>query len=208
MSRGRHSLPAAPRSPGPLLIVGLLVLAAAIAAVWWVGESLTVRVAATAVLVVVAFGAALAMRAAHQTTTALWREATERRRELVEVQRELVELRSQHVELLLELRALRVELAAASQETARSIQAATDQQALMRDLLTPRPPVPDPVYPSMHLPLVRAAFSSEVPPKEPAAPPPSESYPQSDESSGGEPFPPRQLLDLTASEIARLRPAN
>lgn len=226
MSRGRHTLPKAPRSGVPLAIIGLVLVLVAIAAVWWVDTSLPVRVAATAAIVLVALGAFTSVQASRRTTASLWQEAAERRRELIGVQRELGELRTQHVEMFLELRALRLELVAASEQTVRSVQVATDQQALMRDLLTPRQPVPDPVYPSMHVPLVRAAFAAEVPSKgpstDPAAPPsvarpvlptpgspmPGSPMPGSEDSSGGEPFPPRELLDLTASEIAALRPAN
>ena len=105
----------------------------------------------------------------------------------------------------------RPEALSAAEQTVRSLRAATDQRDLMHELLTPRPRVADPVYPSLHLPLVRAAFSAEFPVPTEAAPttePVHEDYSAADETTGGEAFPPRQLLDLTASEIARLRPAN
>jgi hypothetical protein len=212
MSRGRHTLPPAPRSDVPLAILGLLLVAAAIGAVWWVDASLAVRVAATAAILLVALGALTSVRASRHTSANLWQDAAERRRELVRVQRELGELRTQQREMVLELRALRSELAASAEETVRTVQVATDQQELMRELLAPRQPVPDPVYPSMHVPLVRAAFAAEVPPADPPEAPSVSSGDTarggSEESSGGEPFPPRELLDLTASEIAQLRPAN
>ena len=209
MSRGRHSLPEPPRSPLPLLLITLVVAIAAVSAVWFVDDSWVVEVGATAVVVLVALAFTSAVLTSHRTTTTLWNEAMERRHEMAELQRELSELRAHHVEMLLELRSLRVELMAASEETARSIQVATDQRALMHELLAPRQPVADPVYPSMHLPLVRAAFSAEVPTKPPTTDTSSQtSYPDSDDTGGSEPFPPKQLLDLTASEIARLRPAN
>jgi hypothetical protein len=192
-----------------LLLVALLVVVAAVSAVWLVDNSWVVEVGATVVVIVVALAFTNSVRSAYRTTTVLWQEAMERRHEMGEIQRELNELRAHHVEMLLELRALRVELMAASEETARSIQVATDQRSLMHELLAPRQPVADPVYPSMHLPLVRAAFSAEVPTKPPATQTLAQtSYPDSDDTGGGEPFPPRQLLDLTASEIARLRAAN
>ena len=191
------------------MVLGLLLAAAAVAAVWWVDASLAVRVAATAAIVLVAIGAFSAVRAARRTSTGLWQDAAERRRELVRVQRELGELRTQQVEMILELRLLRAELASASAETVRTVQAATDQQAIMRDLLVPRQPVPDPVYPSMHVPLVRAAFAADVPPPASPTPPTDDSDIRgSEDSTGSEPLPPRELLDHTASEIARLRPAN
>jgi hypothetical protein len=64
------------------------------------------------------------------------------------------------------------------------------------------------VYPSLHLPLVRAAFSTELPTGPIATPRPAAPGLQRESTTGGEAHPPRQLLDLTASEIARLRPAN
>ena len=211
MSRGRHTLPAAPRSGVPLALLGLLLVATAVTAVWWADASVAIHVAATALIVLVALGAFLAIRASRRTTMSLWQDAAERRRELIALHHELGEMRSQQVEMFLELRALRVELAAASSETARTVQEATDQQSLIRDLLVPRQPVPDPVYPSMQVPLVRAAFAAEVVTDEPAPETPAPSsvtMPESDDSFGEEPFPPREMLDLTASEIARLRPAN
>ncbi|MFL6181146.1 MAG: hypothetical protein ACJ73J_02460 [Actinomycetes bacterium] len=209
MSRGRHSLPEPPRSPLPIVLLGLVLVIAALGAVWLVDDSWVVEVGVTGVVVILALTYAFSVRSSHQMTSALWHEAMERRHEAADVHRELNQLRAQHVELLLELRSLRVELAAASEETARSVQAATDQRAIMHELLAPRQPVADPVYPSMHLPLVRAAFSADVPSRPPAAEVSAQtSYPDSDDTGGSEPFPPRQLLDLTASEIARLRPAN
>jgi hypothetical protein len=196
-----------------LTLLGLAVVVAAVAAIWLVEDSLVTEVAATAIIVLVSVAAAMSLRSSHQVTTALWNDTMERRRELADVHRELGQLRSQQVELLLELRSLRTELAALSDETARSLQLASDHRDLMHEMLVPRQPVADPVYPSMHLPLVRAAFSTEMTPTSQPAQSETESrltdsYPERDESSGSEPFPPRQLLDLTASEIARLRPAN
>jgi hypothetical protein len=129
---------------------------------------------------------------------------------LREVQREVAELRLNQAELLLELRALRGDVLVAAHEAERREQERDDQQFLVRQLLAPRPAVADPVYPSLHLPLVRAAFSTELPapPLPPPPPAATRSVIEREESSGHEPMPPRQLLDLTASEIARLRAAN
>ena len=208
MPRGRHSLPAPPPSDLPLMLVGLVVALVAVAAVWVVDDSLALRVGVTAVLVAIACGAAMSLRSTHRVGTTLWQEAIERRREVVEVEHELSQLQRQHVELLLELRTLRTELAAVSEETTRSLQAAAEQRAVVNELLMPRETVADAVYPSLHLPLVRAAFAAEVRPEEPVVAAGEAAYPETDDSGGSEPFPPRQLLDLTASEIARLRPAN
>jgi hypothetical protein len=188
--------------------LAVVVGAAAIAAVWLVDDSLAVQVGVTAIVVVLALAVAWSVRSTRNATRSLWDEVIQRRHELVEVQRELSALRGEHRELLLELRSLRAELTAATDGLSRDIRAASDQRALMHDLLVPRQPVADPVYPSLHLPLVRAAFSAQLPSQVPADVSGESRYPQTDETSGSEAFPPRQLLDLTASEIARLRPAN
>ena len=116
MSRGRHSLPEPPRSPLPLVLVGLVLVIAAVGAVWLIDDSWVVEVGVTAVLVALA-GADLrsSVRSSHQITTALWHEATRDGMRLPTSHRELNQLRAQHVELLLELRSLRVELTAASE---------------------------------------------------------------------------------------------
>jgi hypothetical protein len=194
------------------VVAVLVVVAVAVAAVWLAGDGVVAQVAATALLVAGALGVILVLRQSQRAATAVWRDAVELRRELGGVHHQLVELRSQHQDLLAEVRSLRIELVAASQDTARSIQAATDQQAVLQHLLVPRQPVPDPVYPSMHLPLLRKAFATELPSTDPVSGIDdkafADSYPDADETVSGEPFPSRPLLDLTASEIARLRPAN
>lgn len=200
MPHGRHALPGPPHSTLPVTGLSVAVGIVAVAAVWLVDGSIVVEVAATAIVVVVVLASMGAIRESHRVATAMWREATDRRHEYLQLQRELSEVRSEHVELLLQLHALHGEVAATSAAATSSVQAAFDQRALMQELLVPRQPVADPVYPSMHLPLVRAAFAAEV------SPVPSD---RTSETIGGdEPVPPRQLLDLTASEIARLRPAN
>jgi hypothetical protein len=207
MSRGRHARPEPPRSERLLLVLALVVAVVAVSVVWIVDDAWQLRVAATGVLVTVV----VAMFAAARSSSAAadrWRsESLHWRNELLEVQREVAELRTNQVELLLELRATRGDVLAAAHEAERREQARDDQQVLVRQLLAPRPAVADPVYPSLHLPLVRAAFSTELP----ASPPPPAAKGtviEREESSGHEPMPPRQLLDLTASEIARLRAAN
>jgi hypothetical protein len=212
MSRGRHALPDPPRSEVPLVVLGVVVTAAAIGLVWMADESWVVQAGLTGVLVLLALILSVAARSNRKAATAHWNDAMQRRRELSDLQGALSDLQSQHRELLLELRAMRTELLASAEETARQVEEATDQRALMHDLLVPQlNPSADPVYPSLHLPLVRAAFSTELP-----VPPSPEGVgtraltdvPAGDDVGGAEPQPPRQLLDLTASEIARLRPAN
>jgi len=218
MSRGRHALPEPPRSELPLLVVGVVVTAAAIGVVWVVGESWVVQAGVTCVLVTLAIVMSIGARSSRKTTTALWHDSMQRRREFSDLQRELCDLQrevsdlhSRHTELLLELRLMRTELLSTAEETARQVEEATDQRALMHDLLVPRQPVADPVYPSLHLPLVRAAFSTELPvpqSREGAGTSARTAFPAGEDVGGAEPKPPQQLLDLTASEIARLRPAN
>jgi hypothetical protein len=200
MSRGRHALPEPPRSEAPLLLLALIVAVATVAAVWAIDTEWAVQVGVTGVALLGLMAVWSVSRAAHEQAERFAAEANERRREqqlalqlLAEAHSELADLRARQVELLLELQTLRD---------------ASTERTLMHELLLPRAPAPEPVYPSLQLPLVRAAFAAELTP-EPVASPPQLTAPlPSEETSGDEPRPPRQLLDLTASEIARLRPAN
>jgi hypothetical protein len=77
-------------------------------------------------------------------------------------------------------------------------------RSALADYLVPVASEPDPVYPSLHLPLVRAAFA---PPAEVAQilaytppVPPSEVPPAVSADSGSEGLPSRHLLDLTAGQ--------
>lgn len=200
MSRGRHALPEPPRSDAPLLLLAVIVAVATVAAVWAIDTEWAVQVGVTGVALLALMAVWSVSRAAHEHAERFAAEANERRREqqlalqlLAEAHSELADLRAQQVEMLLELQTLRD---------------ASTERTLMHELLLPRAPAPEPVYPSLQLPLVRAAFAAELTPE------PVDSLQQtttplpSEESSGDEPRPPRQLLDLTASEIARLRPAN
>ena len=203
MSRGRHALPEPPRSGAPLLVVTLLLAAATVAAVWSVESGRALQVAVTGLAVVAALTVWSVSRSAREQAERLAAEANERRRDqqralqmLADTSAQLSELRQQHTELLLELRALRDE---------------TEQRALMHELLLPAQVAePEPVYPSLQLPLVRAAFAADHEPLLPLPTSEEDGAPAVPlvETSGDEPRPPRQLLDLTASEIARLRPAN
>ena len=208
MSRGRHAQPEPPRSDRPLLLLALLMAAAAIAAVWLIDETWALQAGVTGIVLLVLVALWVGTRASAATREQAWRESIAQRRELTEVRRELAELKSMHVELLLELRVMREEAALMAQDAARSARDDADQRALMRQLLQPRQTVHDPLYPSLQLPLVRAAFSTELatdPVTTPRSAPPGL---QRESTTGHEAQPPRQLLDLTASEIARLRPAN
>jgi hypothetical protein len=212
MSRGRHAPPAPPRSDTPLLVLALLVAAGVVAAVWVVDDTWALQVGGRGIIVLGLIALGTTVRSSARATDQLRRESLERRRDLADTQRELAELKTQYVELLLELRAMRDESSLAAQEAARvAAQVASDeadQRALLHQLTQPRQPLLDPVYPSLHLPLVRAAFSTELPAAPIATPRPAAPGLQRESTTGGEAQPPRQLLDLTASEIARLRPAN
>lgn len=200
MSRGRHALPEPPRSDAPLLLLALIIAVATVAAVWAIDTEWAVQVGVTGVALLALMAVWSVSRAAHEQAERFAAEANERRREqqlalqlLAEAHSELADLRARQVEMLLELQTLRD---------------ASTERTLMHELLLPRAPAPEPVYPSLQLPLVRAAFAAELTPE------PVDSLQQTtaplpiEETSGDEPRPPRQLLDLTASEIARLRPAN
>lgn len=200
MSRGRHALPEPPRSDAPLLVLAFLVALATVAAVWLVDTEWTVQAGVTGVALLALLALWSVSRAAREQAERWAAEANERHREqqrmlqqLADANAQLAELRAQHVELLLELRALRD---------------AGAERALMHELLLPREPAPEPVYPSLQLPLVRAAFATELSPEPVATPREAATTMPREETTGAEPRPPRQLLDLTASEIARLRPAN
>jgi len=212
MSRGRHAQPAPPSSDKPLLALALLIAAGVIVAIWVIDDAWTLQVGLTGIVVLVLVGLWAAVRSSTRAVEQLRRETLERRRGLAETQRQLAELKTQHVELLLELRAVRDQAARVAQEAAQAAaQLASDdadQRALIHQLTQPRRPVLDPVYPSLHLPLVRAAFSTELSSGPIATPRPAGPGLQRESTTGGEAHPPRQLLDLTASEIARLRPAN
>jgi hypothetical protein len=212
MSRGRHAQPAPPRSDKPLLVLALLIAVAVIAAVWVIDDTWALQAGVTGIVLLALIGLLAANRSSTRAAEQAWRESLERRRDLADTHRELAELKTQHVELLLELRAMRDESALAAQEAAQlAAQAASDeadQRALMSRLAQPRQPALDPVYPSLQLPLVRAAFSTELPSEPISTPRPASPGLRRESTTGGEAHPPRQLLDLTASEIARLRPAN
>jgi hypothetical protein len=208
MSRGRHAQPEPPRSDRPILLLALLMAAAAIAAVWLIDETWALQVGVTGIVLLVLVALWAGSRASSGVREQVWRESVARSRELAEARHELAELKAMHLELLLELRVMREEAVHRAQDAALSAHHDADQRALMRQLLQPRQPVHDPLYPSLHLPLVRAAFSTELPTDPVTTPRSAPPGLQRESTTGHEAQPPRQLLDLTASEIARLRPAN
>ncbi len=208
MSRGRHAQPEPPRSAIPLLVVALVVAIASVALVWVIDDTWALRAGVTGIVVLALVALWTSTRAASRAAQAAWLESVERRREVADTHRELAEIKAQHLEILLELRTMREEAVHLSQEAARIASDDADQRALMRQMLLPRSPAFDPVYPSLHLPLVRAAFSTDLPAAPSSVPRPASPGLQRESTTGAEAQLPRQILDLTASEIARLRPAN
>ena len=208
MSRGRHAQPAPPSSDTPVLLVAVTVAAVAVAAVWLVDEAWALRTGVTGIVVLALVALWITTRSSSRQAEQYWSEAVQRRSETAQTHRELAELKTQHLELLLEIRTIREEAMQLSEEASRIASDDAEQRALMRQMLQPRAPSLDPVYPSLHLPLVRAAFSTQLPTTPVATPRPPAPGLKRESTTGGEAKPPRQLLDLTASEIARLRPAN
>ena len=190
------------------MLVAGFVAVVAVAAVWLVDEAWALRAGVTGIVVLAVVGIWVSNRTSTKRAEGFWSELAEQRREVVQTHRELAELKTQHLELLLEIRTMREEAIQLSQEAARIASDDADQRTLMRQLLLPRASVLDSVYPSLQLPLVRAAFSAELSAPPVATPRPTSPGLQRESTTGGEAQPPRQLLDLTASEIARLRPAN
>ena len=188
----------------PLLLLAMLLAAAAIAAVWLIDETWALQVGVTGIVLLVLVALWTSTRTSTSLRDQVWQESMARSRELAEARRELTALRAMHVELLLELRVMREEAVQMAQDVARAAQDDADQRTLMRQLLQPRQTVHDPLYPSLHLPLVRAAFSTELPTDPVATPRPASPGLQRESTTGREAQPPRQLLDLTA---IRDRPA-
>ncbi len=163
MSRGRHAQPAPPSSDTPVLLVAVMVAAVAVAAVWLVDEAWALRTGVTGIVVLALVALWITTRSSSRQAEQHWNEAVQRRSETAQTHRELAELKRQHLELLLEIRTMREEGMQLSEEAARIASDDAEQRALMRQMLQPRAPSLDPVYPSLHLPLVRAAFSTELP---------------------------------------------
>ena len=191
MSRGRHCKHRPLCSVAPVLIL-IALLAVGIAVAPWVFDDANVlrgAVSALAFLCVIAVVAS--QRGRRSQVMQLQEEVASRQSESRALRSELERVHTIHYELSVEVFRLR------------------DQ---MSQYVVPVLKPPEPVYPSLHLPLVRAAFAEEVPPVRIARQSPSElgERPTVDVAadSASDTMPPRQLLDLTASEIASLRRAN
>jgi hypothetical protein len=190
MSSGRHAKPRPPRSDAPLALLVVL-LALGIGAAALVADGLDVLKLAVAGLAVLCVLVVILTRTSGRRATAALQNAlddTQRQNRSLRI--EIERLQSVNNELVIEVARLREQMAG---------------------YLTPVPAAPEPIYPSLHLPLVRAAFADELP-SVTSLPAPVEQKDDADVDvegeSGHDPRPPRQLLDLTASEIARLRTAN
>ena len=193
MSRGRHSKPRPPKSGAPLAALVVL-LAVAVGAVALLSNDLDVLrwtlvgLAALCVLLV------LLISMARRRATATMEVALDQYRG--------------------ESRAMRLELSLLTQAQHEMVLEISHLREQVANYVAPVVTIPEVVYPSLHVPLVRAAFAEELAPAVPPIPmvePVVAAEPASVDVSGdggSDPTPPRQLLDLTASEIARLRHAN
>jgi hypothetical protein len=196
MAGGRHARPRR-RRYGAVALIVVTVLAAAVAATAAVADDVRLVRAAVvtlAVLVVVPFAVLLGRsRDTERELQALLADRGEQLRargdELRELRAELTRMDDANTALASELARLREQVAG---------------------LVAPVLSEPEPVYPSLHLPLVRAAFSEHVPPVavfEPTQVAP-EVPPDLAVDSGSEPLEGRRVLDLTAGELQHLRKAS
>ena len=196
MSGGRHARAREPRSGSVSLFAVTVVTAGVAATAAFVDDIRLVRAAVVllAVLVVVPFAVVVARsRDTERSLQALLAERSadvrQRNEEMHELRRELVLAHEVNAELAMELNRLREQL---------------------DGLVLPVVIEPEPVYPSLHLPLVRAAFAEDLPPVvtfEPARQP-AEVPPAVTVDTGSDPMSGRRVLDLTASEIHQLRRAS
>jgi len=184
MSRARHARSKNTRSGATLLVVvAILALLLAVAAAYVDDPALlqSAVVVAAALAVVSSF---LAWRASQRTIDRSRAEARAVQAQLADVRRELVAVHDVGLSLSAEVAWLRAQL---------------------QEYVLPISGSPEPVYPSLHLPLVRAAFGVEPLPVDAARPVPApfEVPPTISADSGSEGRPHRQLVDLTAEPIAR-----
>ena len=191
MSRGRHAKPRPARSDTPaFVLVVLLAVAVGVAAVVF-DDAQQLRWVIVGLAALVVLTTALVQRSARRNTAVVSAVVTTHQEQIRTLTIELRRLHDMHDDLMAELVVVREEMA---------------------NYVTPVPATPDPVYPSLHLPLVRAAFAEELPTVRTAPQPPAvrgeSNRVNVDADAGSDPSRTKQLLDLTASEIARLRRAN
>lgn len=175
-----------PKDPGTGIAPVLLALLAVglAAAVLLVDSGLLLRLSVATLGLVGVAVALSAWRSANSLNGVLVRESQRTARELGELRRQLTALQEVTASLAGELNQLRIEVA---------------------DYLLPVPSEPDPVYPSLHLPLLRAAFAVEPehdaqvlmwsPPNGRGEVPPTVAADAGSEGRG-----PHQVLDLTQGQ--------
>lgn len=195
MTRGRHAKTRSPRSGAPVFLLLTLLILAAGAAPFVFEEADTLRASVLALAVLTVAGGLVSQLAHRSTLSALRSEANERTVQARMLLAELERVHLVHSDLLYEVSGLREHLA---------------------QYVAPVLVAPEPVYPSLQLPLVRAAFAGEsgvaaaTPPRLPR---PSHRMGERpnvavETDSGSDPMPSRRLLDLTPNDIAELRSAN
>lgn len=190
MSSARHARSRKSRSGVTLLaLVVVLALLLAVAAAY-VDDPAVLQAA-------VVLTAALAVAASFVAWTASQRALDRHRAESRAVQVQLAEVRR--------------ELAAVHDITLGLSAEVSWLRAQLQEYVLPVSGVPEPVYPSLHLPLVRAAFGVEPLSADPARPVPApfEVPPTISTDRGSEGRPPRQLVDLTTQPVPQpiARPA-
>lgn len=192
MTRGRHAKTRSPRSGAPVFLLLALLILAAGAAPFVFEEADTLRASVLALAVLSVAGGLVSQLAHRSTLSALRSEANERTAQTRMLLVELERVHLVHSDLLYEVSGLREHLA---------------------QYVAPVLVAPEPVYPSLQLPLVRAAFAGES--VAPAARLPRPSHRMGERlnvavetDSGSDPMPSRRLLDLTPNDIAELRSAN
>ena len=183
-ARTSHARPSiVPALLAVLVVVVAVGLAAAVLVLdttWLLQVSVVVALAIGALAVL---GMLLQSRALANLRRSWLMERDVARREMTELRLELSRQRQLHESVLTELTLLRSELT---------------------EYVVPLSGEPDPVYPSLHLPLVRAAFAptstdAEILTYTPPVPP-SEVPPAVSADSGSEGLPSRHLLDLTVAQ--------
>jgi hypothetical protein len=191
MSRGRHCKPSPPRSNTPVLILIALLAVGVAVAPWVFDDANVLRGAVCALALLCVLAVVVSQRGRQGQVLQLQNEVAGRQTEARALRLELERVHTIHYELSVEVSRLR------------------DQ---MSQYIVPVPTPPEPIYPSLHLPLVRAAFAQEVPPvrmaRRSSQQPGERPNIGVEADSGSDTVAPRQLLDLTASEIASLRRAN
>ncbi|MFZ0323302.1 MAG: hypothetical protein WAN48_04115 [Actinomycetes bacterium] len=179
MASARHARSKQSR-PGvfPLVLVALAALSLAVAAAF-VDDPALLRAAVVTAAVLVVVATWLAWSASSNAFEQARGESRSLRRELGDVRRELAQVHDVSAMLAGEVARLRAHL---------------------EEYVLPLSSEPEPVYPSLHLPLVRAAFGELAKaPTDASRPvaPPSEVPPAVSADSGSEGRPSRQLVDLT-----------